>query len=278
LNSESPGRLRRLVREPLVHFLILGAVLFAAMSVVKDMRRPRVVIEAQELEQLATYWELQMQRPPTRAELAAIIHERVDEELLAREAVRLGLDKDDMIIRRRLAQKMAFASEDAAAVEPDATTLKAYYDKTRDSYATPARLALRHLFFSRERTDVSPQVAASAALRTIRSGGGVTGDPSLLPLAYADVSLTDLARDYGGEFAQVARGAPLMTWVGPVNSPFGVHLVRVEARIAPEVPSFESVRGEVRAAWLLEQRKAGARAYLARLRKVYRVDVAGLPE
>jgi peptidyl-prolyl cis-trans isomerase C len=278
LNSENPGRLQRLAREPLVHFLILGAVLFSAISVVKDLRRPRVTIEAQELEQLATYWEMQMQRPPTRAELAAIIHERVDEELLAREAVRLGLDKDDMIIRRRLAQKMAFASEDSAAVEPDVATLRTYYAKTRDSYATPARLALRHLFFSRERTDVSPQVAAAAALREIKSGGGVTGDPSLLPLAYADVSLTDLARDYGGEFVQAARSAPLMTWVGPVNSPFGVHLLRIEARMAPQVPSFESVHDEVRAAWLLEQRKAGARAYLGRLRKAYRVEVAGLPE
>ena len=108
--------IRRLVREPLVHFLLIGALLFAGISVAKDLRRPSVRIDAAEINQLAAYWELQMQRPPTKAELAGIIQGCVDEEILAREAIRLGLDKDDMIVRRRLAQKMAFAGEDLAAV------------------------------------------------------------------------------------------------------------------------------------------------------------------
>lgn len=277
--SLGPDRLRRLVREPLLHFLLIGAVLFVGISFAKDLNRPAVRIDAQELEQLASYWEMQTQRPPTRAELASIIHERVDEELLAREAVRLGLDKGDMIVRRRLAQKMAFASEDLAMVpEPNAGTLQAFYDKTKDRYASPARLALRHLFFSADRTGVSPQAAAEAALAELKVGRPATGDPSMLPQTYADVAVTDLMRDYGEPFVVAALKAGEGVWVGPVVSPYGVHLIRVEKRLAPVIPPLAEVRTEVRAAWLAERRAAANRAFLDRLRKRYKVEIAGLPE
>ena len=124
--------LGRLLREPLLHFVLIGAALFAGISLAREMHRPQVRIEARELEQLAAYWAQQTQRPPTKAELAAIIRERIDEELLAREAVRLGLDTDDMIVRRRLAQKMSFASEDTGAIaEPDEATLRAFMPARR---------------------------------------------------------------------------------------------------------------------------------------------------
>src|SRR5262245_44689343 len=251
---------RRLAREPLLHFLVIGALLFAAIAGVRALRRPTVTIDAQEIEQLAAYWAQQSQRPPTRAELAAIIHERVDEELLAREALRLGLDKDDLIVRRRLAQKMAFASEDVAAIpEPGAATLQAFYDRTKDRYATPARLALRHVFFSADRTGTTPQAAATEALADLKAGRATGGDPALLPLAYADVPVSDLARDYGDAFVGTAVKAPIGQWVGPVASPFGVHLIRVEQRLASQVPPLEQVRPEVRAAWMAERREINNR-------------------
>ena len=277
-SSSRSDLLRRLLREPLLHFLIIGAVLFAGIATVRAVKRPAVRIDAQELEQLAAYWEMQTQRPPTKAELAAIIRERVDEELLAREATRLGMDKGDMIVRRRLAQKMAFASEDVAAIpEPSDATLQRFYDQTKDRYATPARLALRHVFFNADRTGASPEAAATAALAELKAGRPTTGDPSLLPQTYADVAAADLDRDYGAAFVAAARQAPEGVWVGPVASPYGVHLIRVERRLAPEVPPLSAVRAEVRAAWLAERRAANNRAFLDRLRRRYRVEVAGLP-
>jgi peptidyl-prolyl cis-trans isomerase C len=271
------GIARRLLREPLVHFLVLGALLFAAISLASN-KRPVVRIDARELEQLASYWAMQTGRAPTRQELAAIIHERVDEELLAREALRLGLDEGDMIVRRRLAQKMAFASEDLAQIkEPDDRVLEAFYAKTRDRYAVPARLALRHVFFSRDRTGTNPETAAAQALAGLKAAKPVTGDPSLLPQTYADAAMPDLARDYGAAFAEAARTAPPGVWVGPVDSPYGVHLLRVERRLAAVVPPLAEVRAEVSAAWLDDQRKAANRAYLDALRRRYKVEVAGLP-
>ena len=273
------GRVRRLLREPLLHFLVIGAVVFAAISVANGLRRPTVRLEASDLEQLAAYWEMQTQRPPTRQDLASIIQERVDEELMAREAIRLGLDKDDMIIRRRLAQKVAFASEDVATItEPDDATLQAFYDKTRDRYATPARLALRHIYFSQDRTGTSPQVAATEALARLKAGKPAIGDPALLPLIYADIAVVDLARDYGADFTKAAREAPLQTWVGPVASAYGVHLIRVESRLSPQVLPLAGVRGEVRDAWMAERREANKRAFRDGLRRKYKVEIAGLPE
>lgn len=271
--------LARVLREPLVHFLVLGAVLFGGIAFANDLKRPVVRVDAQEIEQLATYWALQSQRPPTRAELSALIQERVDEELLSREAIRLGLDKDDMIVRRRLAQKMAFASEDVAAIpEPDEKALQAYYERNRDRYATPGRVALRHVYFSRDRTGQTPQAAAAEALARLKAGGSAASDPSLLPLTYADVAEADLDRDYGPQFAAAVHGAAEGAWIGPVPSAYGLHVIRVERRLPPVIPPLSQVRDEVRAAWLAERRQDENRAFRAGLRKRYKVEIAGLPE
>lgn len=271
------SRLQRLLRDPLLHFLLIGAVLFLGISAVQALKRPTVRISAQELEQLATYWEMQTQRPPTREELRAIIRERVEEELLAREALRLGMDRDDMILRRRLAQKMSFASQDIAAIpEPSARTLAAYYERTKARYATPSRVALRHVFFNRDRPGDARQ-AAQAALAEAKAGGQPVGDPSLLPQTYADITLVDLARDYGPGFEAAAREAPAGAWVGPVESPYGFHLIQVQSRRAGETPPLSEVRDEVRAAWIDERRKANNQAFIRRLWRRYDVQIADLP-
>ena len=143
------GAIARIAREPLTHFLLIGAVIFVSATTIKAMRKPVLRVDADELQQLASYWELQMQRPPTREELKGIIGERIDEEILAREAQREGLDKNDLIIRRRLAQKMAFASEDTTPIpEPDEAKLKSLYERSAGLYETPAHLALRQVYFS----------------------------------------------------------------------------------------------------------------------------------
>ena len=269
---------RGILREPLLHFLLLGALLFAGIAAAKAAQRPVVRIDAREIEQLAAFWALQAGRPPTRAELSAMIQERVEEELLAREAIRLGLDEDDMIVRRRLAQKMAFASQDVADVgEPDEAALRALYERTKVAYAAPPRLALRHLFFSRDRAGEPPEAAAAAALARLRRGEPVAGDPSVLPLTYADASIEDLARDYDPAFAHSAARAPVGAWSGPVASPYGVHLLRVEARRAAQTAPFAEVRDAVRDAWIAERRAAKNLAFLAELRRRYRVEVTDLP-
>jgi parvulin-like peptidyl-prolyl isomerase len=262
-----------------MRFLVIGAVLFAGISLIRAERRPTITIDAVEIEQLVSYWRQQSHREPDREELKAIINERVDEEILAEEAKRLGLDRDDMIIRRRLAQKMAFASEDSVEIpDPTEAELTAYYRANQDRYAAPERVALRHVFFSADRTDVSPPVAASDALRALIAGQRVTGDPSMLPLSYADVTIETLERDYGEAFAKAVAAAPVAQWVGPVESGFGLHLIRVESRQGSKVPPLAEVRDEVRIAWIEERREVALSEQLAELRRSYRIEVAGLPK
>lgn len=275
------GLFRRVAREPLTHFLLIGALLFGGLTVLKSLRRPEVRLEAQDLNQLASYWAVQMQRPPNKAELQGIVGDRIDEELLAREALRLGLDKDDMIIRRRLAQKMAFATDDVAQVgEPTDAALRAYYARTADRYAAPARVAFQQVFFSGDRPHGGAAKAAAQALERAEEGGRAdpTGDPFLFPLAYDDVSIHDLLRDYGTAFVKELETAPIGTWQGPVLSPYGWHIVKVTARRKPAEVSFDSVRDQVRDAYLADRRAEANAAFLRDLRKRYRVVVAGVPE
>jgi hypothetical protein len=268
------------VSEPLVHFLVIGALLFAGLSVVKSLERPVVRLDAHDLDQLAAYWELQMQRPPNKAELAGIINDRIDEELLAREALRLGLDKGDMIIRRRLAQKMAFAADDAAAAaEPTDAELRAFYAQTASRYAAPMRVSFQQVFFSGDRPNGGAAKAAAQALeRAEEDQREPRGDPFLFPLAYEDVPSADLLRDYGPAFVKTLQTAPVGGWAGPVLSPYGWHLVRVSARRQAAAMDFDIVRAQVRDAWLADRRARANAAFLKSLRQRYRVVVAGAPE
>jgi hypothetical protein len=274
----TPAWLGRLWREPLVRFLMIGAVLFLAMTAVKAAHRPVVRIDAAELDQLAAYWAAQYQRPPNKAELAGIIQDRIDEELLAREALRLGLDKDDMIIRRRLAQKISFASEDAAAREPTDAELRAWYDRTADRYAAPARVAFQQVFFSGDRPNGGAQKAAAQALHRAEEGGRAdpSSDPFVFPLAYDDANLPDLTRDYGEAFVKLLATAPVGEWAGPVVTPYGWHLVKVTARRAGAATSFDAVRDQVRDAYLAQRRDQARADYLTNLRRKYRVVVQGV--
>ena len=267
--------LSRITREPLVQFAIIGAVILLSASLVKAARHPVIRIDSEELSQLSIYWELQMQRPPTTSELQGIVRERVDEEILAREAKRLGLDKNDMIIRRRLAQKMSFVSEDTTPVpEPTAAQLRTLYDKDPGAFATPPHMTIRHVFFSDDRPAGNARGAADQALIALRAGRtDIVGDPFVLPSAYADVNLRDLDKDYGAPFAKAADTEPLGQWSGPVRSAYGWHLIRVDARREAEAAPIAAVQAQLREAWIAERRTEMNAAALDRLRKRYRIEV-----
>lgn len=270
-----PPVVRAILREPLTQFLLIGLLLFAVVSVARDLRRPVVRIDEAELHQLVAYWEAQAQRPPTPAELNAMLRERIDEELLAREAVRLGLDREDLIIRRRLAQKMAFASEDLEPVpEPSEADLRAWYAAHPADYVAPATASFRHVFFSGDSADA--EARARSALSLPRPAEA--GQPFVLPLSYVGAAVRDIERDYGSAFSRQVETAPEGRWSGPVKSAYGWHILRVERRTPATAAEFASVRQDVADAWKADRRNQANQAFIRKLRARYRVEVAGMAD
>jgi peptidyl-prolyl cis-trans isomerase C len=268
--------LRAAVREPLLHFVLIGALLFAFTALrQKQVEHAEIRISAGEVAQLAAFWETQAQRKPTAEELRGLIEERIDEEVLAREAVRLGLDRDDIIVRRRLAQKMAFVSDDLAVVaEPAEDELREYFAAHRETYTTPDLYALRHVYFNPDR-HTTLDADAQRALQRLKRGTNANevGDPFMLPLELADVSRDDIARDFGSSFADAVTGSAPGSWSGPVRSPFGVHLVKLESHTPPSTAHFEEVRDRVRDAYLGQKQREANAALRAKLRQQYRIVV-----
>jgi peptidyl-prolyl cis-trans isomerase C len=269
--------LHRAVREPLLHFVLIGAVLFGVTAVREQKaEQSEIRMSAGEVAQLAAFWETQSQRKPSAEELRRLIEERIDEEVLAREAVRLGLDRDDVIVRRRLAQKMAFVSDDLALVgEPAEAELRAYFAAHRETYTVPDLYALRHVYFNPDRHGTALDTDAQRALQRLSRGANPdeVGDPFMLPRELADVSRDDIARDFGSIFADAATGSKPGEWAGPVRSPFGVHLVKLESHTPRAAARFEDVRDLVREAYLAQKRRESNADMRAKLRQQYRIVV-----
>lgn len=268
--------LRAAVREPLLHFVLIGALLFAVTALrQKHSEHAEIRISAGEVAQLAAFWETQAQRKPTAEELRGLIEERIDEEVLAREAVRLGLDRDDVIVRRRLAQKMAFVSDDLTVVaEPAEDALREYFNTHRATYTTPDLYALRHVYFNPDR-HTTLDADAQRALQRLARGANAddVGDPFMLPRELADVSRDDIARDFGSSFADAVTGSTPGSWSGPVRSPFGVHLVKLESHTPSSTARFEDVRAQVREGYLAEKQRDANAALRTKLRQQYKIVV-----
>jgi peptidyl-prolyl cis-trans isomerase C len=269
--------LRRLMREPLVWFLLAGAALFFVSERFSGADGARIVVTAAERARLTDQWQAQMGRPPTDAELAALVEQWVREEIYYREALAMGLDDDDVIIRRRLAQKLTFLTEDlAAGGEPDEATLRAYYERHAARYAEPERFSFSHAYFSTERRQAA-QADAEAALRELTQGRGSspdtppTGDPFMLQRSYVDRSQREIAELFGREFAAAITELEPGPWQGPIRSAYGWHLVRLESRRAPRQPSLAEVANRVAADLQQERRRDASEAFYRSLRERYQV-------
>lgn len=278
-----PGRAHALMREPLLLFAAGGVLLYALAAWIDRPASREIRIGAAEVAQLRAYWEAQAGRAPTAGELAGLVDERIDEEVLYREALRLGLDRDDVIVRRRLAQKLAFLGADTAEVPaPDDAELRAWFAQHRARYAVPDVYSLRLLYFSPERRGRAVLEDARAALHQLDGLDADTpvppgvGDPFMLPSVQAEVAASELQRDFGSAFVQALRSAPVGRWHGPVTSALGVHLVQVVARHGAFAPAFEPVAAQVREDYLADARRKAHDDWVAGLRNGYRIEVEGV--
>ncbi len=235
--------LSRIAREPLAQFMIAGAVLFLANSLINGSDEPSpayaITISEGRVQQLAESYRLLSGRFPSEAELQALVDDFIQEEIAYREAVAMGLDADDTIVRRRMRQKLDFLIEDTAAgEEPTEEELKAWFEDHADLYRLPPRMSFRHVLASGDARSENAEQDATAFLTALQSGVEPErlGDASMLPEALPLTTQTGVAALFGEKFAANVFQGENEGWFGPVTSPFGAHAVLILSREAASPP------------------------------------------
>lgn len=266
------------LREPLLHFVVLGVLIFAgaqAWRTAHDARR--IVVTPERAAELTRKYQLQFGASPTPAEAERFIDAYVREETLYREALAMGLGRDDEIVRRRLAQKVEFLLADRSLPrEPDEAALRRWYDMHPADYASPARTTFSHLYFSADGMGEGPsRVRAERALAALQGGAApdaVVADPFPDQGTYTRLSAEEARRLFGdSELARTLDAAPVGRWSGPYRSGYGWHLLHVDARDLAGRPPFEAVRERVREDWLHGAQAAANAEAVQRLRDRYTV-------
>lgn len=270
----------RAMREPLVHFFAVALVLFAANSILNGSDQPpsanSITITQGRVQQIAASYRLLAGRMPSRAELQALVNDFVSEEIDYREAVAMGLDADDTIVRRRMRQKLEFLAEDSNASEgPTDEELAAWLRSHAAVYRVPERISLRHVLASGDTRGSRAGDDAAAMLDKLRRGADPQdlGDASMLPTALPLTTKSGVATLFGDEFAERVFAHARDGWFGPVASPLGAHDVLVLSREPARDPSFAEVQAKVRSDWVEARRFALREEFQARLRQRYEVSI-----
>lgn len=245
---------KKLLREPLFHFLLLGAAIFVVyhfFSKTATNEPGKIVITQGELASIREGYINTWQRPPTKEEMEGLIRERVKEEVYYQEALALGLDKDDMIIRRRLQQKMEFIAHDIAKqTEPTEAALSAFLAKHADLFKTETHFSFRQIYLNAGQKGNASKQEISRLLSELNQPGTKAnfrkpGDATLLPSEILNASATEVTGQFGKEFTNQLMQLPTGRWTGPVNSAYGVHLVSLGERKDGGTPALADVHDAV---------------------------------
>jgi hypothetical protein len=245
--------MQKLLKEPLVHFLALGLVLFGIGILRGEGAGPdtnRIAITPGAIERLFEGFRLAWQRPPTESELRGLIEDYLKEEVLYREALEMGLDRDDQIIRRRMRQKLEFLTADLVeSFEPTDEELRAHLDANAERYRKEATVSFIQVYIRQGQSPEADRARALSVLEKLRRDPNADpermGDPFMYPVAHRDLREQELASVFGGEFAEQVVQLPVGEWSGPITSPFGLHVARLDA-LNPGRPSeLEEVRDAV---------------------------------
>ena len=275
--------MKSILREPLLHFLAIGAALFLFFHFSSGGSAgpgsTRIVISTGQIAHLEAGFARTWSRPPSEAELKGLIDEWVREEIAVREAMAAGLDRDDSVMRRRLRQKLEFLIEDSAEASPPTDDeLKAWLAQHADEYRSEPRVAFRQVFVSRDRRGAAAEADAAAILKRLTAEGSSArianlGDATMLPADFELAPLRDVDRTFGAGFARQLEAAEPGKWSGPIRSGYGLHLVLVRERVEGASPNLEALRPVARREVLAERRKRELAAMYDRLLEKYTVVI-----
>jgi hypothetical protein len=273
---------KRLITEPLVHFLLIGAMIFGLHTYVEQVVNPDdsylIRVSPQLVNQVSTIWQRQWRRPPTDDELKNLLEANVQEEVLYREALTMNLDKNDTIVRRWLVQKMDFLSRDMIPpLEPTDEEVQAYFEEHREDYARPARVSFTHVFFDKDARGDNAEPSARTILASLNQQrvdrAPEQGDRFMLNYDYVSQEPLDVRQYFGKPFTDAIFGLEPGTWKGPIESGYGLHLVRVTDRRDEQPAVLADVYDDVKRTLMDERRQEANDAFYQALIDKYTIEV-----
>jgi hypothetical protein len=255
--------LKSFLREPLIHFLLIGAALFFIFAVFDDPAGPqssRIVITNGQIEYLKASFARTRQNSPTEQELQRLIDGYVREEILYREALALGLDKNDSVIRRRLRQKLELMSDDLAGITiPTEDQLQQFLETNSDKFRIEPQIAFRHVFLDIAQRGISADDDAVDLLEVLTNAGnkpdpGTLGDRLMLPKSFNLTPVSEIAKLFGKSFSIELNNITPGKWTGPVQSGYGLHLILVTENVAGRLPRLDEIRETIEWEWTAAHR------------------------
>ena len=282
------SRLPQLAKEPLIQFLLIGACIYALYAgygtPADDVTDNTIIVDAARVEAFVSQWEKRWNRPPTRQELDAVIDTFVREDILYRQAIAMGLDEDDPVTRRRMAQKLEFLTSDIALFkEPTTGELEQYLEDHQARYRDADLITFGHVFFDPDLRDESTLDDAAEMLAKLRAAGEPdaaaldAGDRFMLQSFYQEASELEVRRQLGSGFAEAVMQLEPRRWHGPVLSGYGVHLVYVHEFLHAPPPVFEDVERNVLEDWQREQQEKFNAKFYESLKSRYEIVIAEPP-
>lgn len=269
--------MKRILREPLLHFFVLGGALFGLYALLDrgaTHSPEEIIVGRDRVAALVAQHRRTWQRVPTPDELHALVDGWVREEVLYREGIAVGMDRDDAVIRRRVAQKMEVLADDLGRDTPTDAELQAWLVRHADDYRIEAGYTLRQVYLDPQLHTADLDAVLARTLQRLRTRSDtVVGDASLLPGILNDTRERDVARIFGSDFTTALRNLPVGEWYGPVSSGYGLHFVRIDAREPGRVPSLAEVRPEVERDLLGARARDSQERFYSALRQRYTVAI-----
>ncbi|GMR05657.1 MAG: hypothetical protein BMS9Abin25_0232 [Gammaproteobacteria bacterium] len=276
--------LKKWLHEPLLHFLLIGGALFILYGLQNDQPADdssRIVIAESDIDRLISLWEKKWQRLPTRPELDGMIKAQVREEVLYREALAMGLDQNDAVVRRRLSQKVEFIFSDLATlVKPTDAELTDYLNTHLDQFEVPGRISFVQIYFNADQRGEQLDKDALRLLDELKKPDSTidaraAGDSFMFGQQHTNLSKHQVARTFGAQFADQIFKLDVGSWQQPVTSGYGLHLVRIDEKTTATAPALDDVRLKVVNEWQSRQRKIMNEQFYQKLRERYQVVIEG---
>lgn len=274
--------LKKWLREPLLHFLLIGALLFVIFGLKNDGisdQSKRIVFSQDDIHRLSLLWEKQRQRPPSQTELRGLIEQQIREQVMYREALAMGLDKNDSIVRRRLAQKVEFISSDLAAqIEPGEADLADYLASHAGQFEIPGHISFVQIYLNTDKRGDNIEKDAKRLLLDLENAAHDAdisrfGDSFMFGQQHEQLSTHEVSRLFGKDFTDRIFSLPVGVWQGPVRSAYGLHLLQIKSKTASRPAELAAVRDKVRKAWINQQRKIIDQAFYNSLRQRYEIII-----